>query len=214
MHDFFYANFRAGVLLFSLPGFDAWIAASCGTGLGFALSGGYHLFRHAPVLSGATLAAAALALCAGILTRAIALRFGAFLIFGFMVCSLHGSRQHAVFGPLSSLPCEKIPFSAVGKVISPPQPWLENFHFLFRIDSITAGPLKQLKGLTVNCTAPAEPVHYGLIAVDGVFSLPRVRKNPDEYDEFGAMMAKGARAMGQGETGALRRRLCGDGPLH
>jgi ComEC/Rec2-related protein len=191
IRDLLYANFRAGILLFSLPGFTAWIAASCGIGLGFSLSGGYHLFRHSPVLPGATVAAAALALCAGILTRAIALRFGAFLIFGFMVCSLHGSRQHAIFNPLGSLPCEKIPFSAAGKVISPPQPWLENFHFLFRIDSITAGPLKQMKGLTVNCTAPAEPVHYGLIAVDGVFSLPRVRKNPHEYDEFCAMMAKG-----------------------
>lgn len=191
LRDFFYTNARAGILLFTFPGFVAWIATSCGIGLGFALSGGYHLDRHLSVLPGAAVAAAALALCAGILTRAFALRFTAFLIFGFTVCSLHVSRQHAVFGPLGSLPCEKIPFSAVGKVVSPPLPWLENYHFLFRIDSITAGPLKQLEGLTVNCTAPAEPAPYDLIAVDGAFTPPRSRQNPHEYDEFGAMMAKG-----------------------
>ena len=122
------------MLLFTLPGFVAWIATSCGIGLGFALSGGYHLDRYSPVLLHACVAAAALTLCAGILTRAIALRFGAFLIVGVMACTLHVSRQHAVFGPLGSLPCEKIPFSATGKVVSPPQPWLENFHFLLRID--------------------------------------------------------------------------------
>jgi ComEC/Rec2-related protein len=179
------------MLLFTMPGFIAWVATSCGIGLGFALSGGYRLDRNVPFLLEATVTAAALALCAGILTRGFALRFGAFLIFGFLVCTLHVSRQHAVFGPLTSLPCGKIPFAATGKVVSPPQPWLENFHFLFRIDSITAPHLKSLKGLTVNCSAPTEPCHYGLIAVDGVFTPPRVRKNPHEYDEFNAMMAKG-----------------------
>jgi ComEC/Rec2-related protein len=191
LHDFFYANFRAATLLFSLPGFVAWIATSCGIGLGFALSGGYHLDRYPPALLHAAVAATALALCAGILTRAFAVRFGAFLLFGFLACSLHGSRQHVVFGPLTSLPCEKIPITATGKVVSPPQPWFENFHFLLRIDSVTAGPLKQLKGLTINCTAPVEPSHYSIITVNGVYSPPRARKNPHEYDEFNALMAKG-----------------------
>jgi len=107
------------------------------------------------------------------------------------VCSLHSYRQYAVFTPIGSLAQQKTPFSATGKVVSPPQPWFETFHFLFRIDSIAQGPLLPLKGLTIACTAPSIPPQFGRLYIDGFYSPPRLRRNPYEYDDFNAMMAKG-----------------------
>ncbi len=61
------------------------------------------------------------------------------------------------------------PVEVVGKVISPPMPYYEDYHFLLRIDSLPGASFPALHGLTLACIAPSRPPQYDLVTVQGSF---------------------------------------------
>ena len=176
-----------------LPGLLGWCAASIGAGLALLLP-----FRilsiegpHATAKVLSILAIAAL-LAAGVLARSRAIRFAAFLLFAAVLCTYHRARQAEVFDCLREAMSSAESMTITGKVTSPPLPYYENFHFRLKIDSVEGIPSKdKLSGITLDCSCPVEPPQYGPVVVRGSLRLPRVRKNPFEYDEYKSMMANG-----------------------
>jgi ComEC/Rec2-related protein len=192
--------FRTGLLWIHMPGFIAWMAVT----LGIVLPGALRIPQWTLVHSAAppTLIVSALFLIvAGILTRMIAIRFTAFFLSAFLITAAGQSHQRTVFQTFDEV-CRNDPLLTLsGKVVSPPMPWFEGFHFLFRIESAAGDQEKTLQGLTLNATLPFEPPQYGTITLTGRFSLPRIRKNPYEYDEYNTMMAKGIWGTIEGQSG-------------
>ena len=128
---------------------------------------------------------------AGIFLRSPLIRFVSFLLFSILFCMFHRAHQTDTYTSLRENTNASKPVSLIGKVTSAPLPYYENFHFLLKIDSAAGSATKRLRGVTVNCICPFEPPQYGTVAVRGIFTLPGPRRNPFEYDEFTAMMAKG-----------------------
>jgi competence protein ComEC len=176
-----------------MPGLISWAAVSFGTAIAFLLP--FHwcsgICPAAPVRSWTAVPLAALLCCTGILVRTALVRFGAFFLFALALGVMHRAHQTEVFDGLREPARAAVPATLVGKVVSPPLPWQENFHFLLKIDPTCGAPLQTLRNATVHCVCPAEPPQYGWISVNGTYTLPRTRRNPFEYDEFTAMMAAG-----------------------
>lgn len=176
-----------------MPGFISWAAVSAGCSIAFFLPQGYSLYRAPPVITDALIAALALFLFAGVFSRKNRVRFTAFLFAAIAACTIHQAHQYRVFSSFGACIQSHGNISLIGKVVSPPLPKYEHFHFLFRIDSVkaTSAAAASLEGITIDCTTPFEPPHYGTVAINGRYERPRARRNPYEYDEYTAMMAKG-----------------------
>lgn len=176
-----------------LPGLTSWAAVSTGIALAFLLP--FHLVpvQHLSVnllYPCATIIMVLLVLC-GVLLRKAAVRFFLFLLLAILLCLLHRARQTEVFSMLREAIRPAVATTFSGKVISPPLPSYENFHVLLKIDSVYGMPSKKVRGLTLHCTCPFEVPQFGKVIVRGTLTLPRVRRNPFEYDEYKAMMAAG-----------------------
>lgn len=178
---------------FRLPGLISWAAVAIGTILAFQVpfrtcAG----FCHQSVLVHWLILPCMVMLCgAGIFLRPFIIRFAAFLLFAILLCILNRAHQVEVFTFLRKNISGAEGVTLIGKVASAPLPCFENFHFLLKIDSVCGIPSKLIRGKTVNCICPFEPLQYGKIAVHGVFSPPRPRRNPYAYDHYTSMMAEG-----------------------
>ncbi|MGA2506033.1 MAG: ComEC/Rec2 family competence protein [Chitinispirillaceae bacterium] len=176
-----------------MPGLLSWAGVALGTVLAFHVP--FHACaafgRSSLLLHWLVLPAMALLAGAGIFLRPAFFRFLCFFLFAIPLCLLHRAHQTDVFSFLRETMNAPVPVSFAGKVTSAPLPCYENFHFLLKIDSVADHASKPLRGVTVNCICPAEPLLYGRVVARGVFSPPRPRRNPFEYDEFTAMMAQG-----------------------
>jgi ComEC/Rec2-related protein len=178
-----------------LPGLISWVAVSVGVFFAFFLPYGS--------LAGLTAGRSAvgrlivMTLIAslgitGLLARIRFVRFTAFLIFAFLLCCTHRARQLDVYDSLRPAAEGGRTITITGKVCSAPLPYYENFHFLLRVDSVAGVPdAKKLRGITLNCVTPSEPPQYGTVVARGVFSPPEPRRNPFEYDDYAAQMARG-----------------------
>jgi ComEC/Rec2-related protein len=177
-----------------LPGLISWAAVSLGTALAYlepfsrtiALSGA----RSTILRPGVWVLVAILGI-SGILVRNRTVRFGAFLVFAFFYCCIHRAEQVDLYQNIRPVADGAVTLTVIGKVCSAPLPYYENYHFLLRVDSIEGETALKLRGKTLNCICPSVPPLYGSVIVRGRFSLPGFRKNPFEYDEFTAQMARG-----------------------
>jgi hypothetical protein len=175
--DFFSATFRSGILWFRMPGFVSWVAVSCGIALSLVTPLPAYLPYSATISPGVILATAVTLLIAGVLTRKNTLRFIAFFFTALLICSVDESHQHKVFRSFDRLTVDGQMLSLTGKVISPPLPWFENFHFLLHLDSVAGDPDNTLKGITLNCTLPYEPPQYGIVRIRSFFAAPHPEKS-------------------------------------
>jgi competence protein ComEC len=156
----------------------------------------YHLFPVSVWLAGIVISAGL-----GILIRPPSFRIIAFIIFAIILCISRRAHQMELCDAFRQWAGDGLPVEVVGKVISPPMPFYEDYHFLLRIDSLPGASSSALRGLTLNCIAPSKPPQYDLVTVQGVYTPPRIRRNPFEYDEFRAMM-------GQSIWGRLTAKKC------
>ncbi len=183
--------FPALLLWSRFPAFLSWIALSLGIILAFALpfhlcAQVYHLFPVLVWLAGITIFAVL-----GILTRPPAFRMFAFFLFAIILCISRRAHQMELCDAFQQWAGDGLPVAVVGKVIAPPMPFYEDYHFLLRIDSLPGASFPALRGLTLNCIAPSKPPQYDLVTVQGVYTPPLIRRNPFAYDEFRTMMGQG-----------------------
>ncbi len=178
-------------LWFRLPGFLSWLALSLGIALAYSFSftfcsQAYHFFPSSLWLALLILSAAL-----GILFRPPFIRIIFFFLFAIILCISRRAHQVELCNALETWAGDGLPHLVVGKVISPPMPFYEDYRFLLRIDSLPGASFPALRGLSLNCIARYKPPQFGRVLIFGVFTPPRIRRNPFEYDEFTAMMAQG-----------------------
>ncbi len=178
-------------LWFRLPGFLSWIGVSLGIALAYSLS--FNFCTHVNHLLPAPLWIIVIIIFAalGIFLRPPVRRIIFFFLFAIILCISRRAHQVELCNALETWAGDGLPHLIVGKVTSPPMPYYEDYRFLLRIDSLPGASYPALRGLTLNCTAHNKPPQFGQVMTFGVFSPPRIRRNPFEYDEFTAMMAQG-----------------------
>jgi ComEC/Rec2-related protein len=178
---------------FHLPGFVGWCGATLGVALALELPFRFAIMQEpfATVKTALLYGAVAAFAAAGVLLRPRIVRFVAFVLFAVMITLCHRAHQAETFDALRNSMGEGERMTMTGKVSSAPMPYLDGFHFRLRIESVEGTASPKITGITVDCSCPENPPHFGRVTVRGRLQLPAPRRNPFEYDEYAAMMANG-----------------------